>query len=163
MSEPGRIPAVSRVRVVAADDCVLIRRALDSVLSEADGIDLVALCATTEELRAAIDEHQPDVVLTDIRMPPDMTDDGLRLAVELRETHPAIGVVLLSTYCEPEYAIALLHDGGERRAYLLKERLADVGQLLATIEAVADGHSYVDAKVAQVLLHAANHARQVDD
>lgn len=131
---------------------MLIRQALIAVLGAADEIDLVAVCASADELRQAIDEHTPDVVLTDIRMPPDMTDDGLRLAIELRKRHPEVGVVILSSYCEPEQVVALLREGADGRAYLLKERLADFRQLVTTIEAVADGDSLVDAKVAQTLL-----------
>jgi DNA-binding NarL/FixJ family response regulator len=139
------------VRVVAADDCVLIRRALADVLGEAPELELLAVCAHADELRTAIDRHRPEVVVTDIRMPPTMTDDGLRLAADLRRTHPAIGVVVLSVYCEPEYVIALLRGGVDRRAYLLKERLADVAQLVAAILAVAAGGSVIDARVAQML------------
>ena len=139
------------IRVAVADDCVLIRRALADALAEAAGLELVAVCADADELRAAVTRHALDVVVTDIRMPPTMTDDGVRLAMELRAAHPHLGVILLSVYCEPQYAIALLHDGAQRRAYLLKERLADIPQLIATIHAVADGASIVDAKVAQML------------
>ncbi|WP_183345109.1 response regulator [Conexibacter arvalis] len=143
--------AAGAIRVVAADDCVLIRRALADALGEAPELELVAVCARADELRTAIDRHRPDVVVTDIRMPPTMTDDGLRLAAELRRTHPTVGVVVLSVYCEPEYVVSLLRGGVDRRAYLLKERLADVAQLVAAIRAVADGGSVIDARVAQML------------
>jgi DNA-binding NarL/FixJ family response regulator len=143
------------IRVAVADDCVLIRHALADALGAAAEVELVAVCADADELRAAVAAHGPDVVIADIRMPPTMTDDGVRLATELRATHPGVGVVLLSVYCEPEYAIALLRDGADGRADLLKERLADVAQLIATIGAVAGGASVVDAKVAQMLRPAA--------
>jgi DNA-binding NarL/FixJ family response regulator len=151
MSRPGSRPRDAPVRVAIADDCVLIRRALADALGEAKEVELVAICSDADELRAAIARHAPDVVVADIRMPPTMTDDGARLASELRATHPGLGVVLLSAYCEPEYAVALLRDGSAGRAYLLKERLADVPQLIATIVAVAGGASIIDARVAQIL------------
>ncbi len=151
MSGSATSVARTAIRVAVADDCVLIRHALTDALGDVDELDLVAVCADADELRAAVVDHHPDVVITDIRMPPTMTDDGVRLAVELRATHPDLGVILLSAYCEPEYAIALLRDGTARRAYLLKERLADIPQLVATVRAVADGASIVDAKVAQTL------------
>jgi DNA-binding NarL/FixJ family response regulator len=139
------------LRVAVADDCVLMRQALADALGPASGLDLVAVCADADELRTAIGALDPDVVVTDIRMPPTRTDDGLRLAVELRTTRPHLGVVLLSVHCDPAYAVALLRDGAQGRAYPLKERLADAAQLVATIRAVADGASIVDAMVAQAL------------
>lgn len=145
-SSPGRA-----IRVAIADDCVLIRHALADALGEAPELALVAVCADADELRAAVSLHRPDIVIADIRMPPTMTDDGARLATELRVTHPELAVILLSAYCEPDYAVALLRDGTAGRAYLLKDRLADIPQLIATIVAVAGGASIIDAKVAQML------------
>ncbi|UGS37792.1 response regulator transcription factor [Capillimicrobium parvum] len=139
------------IRVAVADDCILIRHALAEILGAADEVELVAVCADADELRAAVAAHAPDVVITDIRMPPTMTDDGIRVADELRRTRPEIGVIVLSAYCEPWYAVALLRHGSDRRAYLLKGRLASVPQLLATITAVASGGSLVDAELTRVL------------
>ena len=144
-------PAPRPIRIAVADDCVLVRRALVDALSPVARLELVSVCADADELRAAIATHAPDVVLTDIRMPPTMTDEGIRLAEDLRQTRPEIGVVVFSVQCDPDYAIALLRHGTDRRAYLLKERLANVPQLLATIEAVAGGGSMIDAKVARAL------------
>jgi DNA-binding NarL/FixJ family response regulator len=101
-----------------------------------------------------VDEERPDVVVTDIRMPPTETDEGLQVAAALRETHPGVGVVVLSQYAEPRYGLALLEGGSERRAYLLKERIQHRGQLVAAIEAVAQGDSVVDARVVETLIEA---------
>jgi len=110
--------------------------------------------ADAATLRSAIAEHQPDVVLTDIRMPPTETDEGIRLAGELRDTHPEVGVVVLSQYDEPIYAIALLERGSSRRAYLLKERVSDIDELLAAIREVNRGGSVIDPKVVEGLVSA---------
>ena len=151
MSGAATASAVTTIRVAVAVGCVLARRALRDALAGAGGLEVIADCGDVDELRAAIALHQPEVVITDIRMPPTMTDEGVRVAAELRVTHPAVAVILLSSDCEPEYVVALLRDGTDQRAYLLKERLADVAQLVATIEVVARGGSIVDAKVAQTL------------
>jgi DNA-binding NarL/FixJ family response regulator len=140
------------VRVALADDSFLAREALAGMLAEMPGVELVAACRDADELRAAIDEARPDIVVTEIPMPPSMTDEGLRLAAELRDTHPETAVIALSDACDPAYALALLECGSERRAYLLKERLHSARQLLAAIEAVARGGSLIDAKVVEALL-----------
>jgi DNA-binding NarL/FixJ family response regulator len=140
------------VRVALADDSFLAREALAGMLAEMPGVELVAACRDADELRAAIDEARPDIVVTEIPMPPSMTDEGLRLAAELRDTHPETAVIALSDACDPAYALALLECGSERRAYLLKERLHSPRQLLAAIEAVARGGSLIDAKVVEALL-----------
>ena len=141
------------VRVGLADDSFLIREALARLLGDADDIDLVAVCEDGEELAAAIDTCHPDVVLVDIRMPPTMTDEGIRLATRLRRTHPEVGVVAMSAHSDPTYALALLEGGSEGRAYLLKDRLRSRAQLLATIETVARGGSVIDPKVVEALIH----------
>ncbi|HEY0364203.1 MAG TPA: response regulator transcription factor [Solirubrobacteraceae bacterium] len=141
------------VRVGLADDSFLIREALARLLGDADEIDLVAVCEDGEELAAAIDTCHPDVVLVDIRMPPTMTDEGIRLATRLRRTHPEVGVVAMSAHSDPTYALALLEGGSEGRAYLLKDRLRSRAQLLATIETVARGGSVIDPKVVEALIH----------
>ena len=141
------------VRVGVADDSFLIREALTRLLGDSDEIELVAVCADGEELAAAVDTCQPDVVLVDIRMPPTMTDEGIRLAAQLRRTHPEIGVIAMSAHSDPTYALALLEGGSERRAYLLKDRLHSRAQLLATIETVAGGGSVIDPKVVEALVH----------
>jgi len=142
------------MRVVLADDSYLVREALEHVLAAADGIDVVATCGDLPSLREAIESELPDVVVTDIRMPPSETDEGLQVAVELRETHPEIGVVVLSQYADPSYSLALLDAGSDRRAYLLKERIQHRGQLTAAISAVAGGGSLIDPKVVETLVEA---------
>jgi DNA-binding NarL/FixJ family response regulator len=112
----------------------------------------VATCGDLQSLLAAVEDEQPDVVLTDIRMPPTGVDEGIQAADRLRTTHPEIGVVVLSQYGEPAYAVALLEGGTARRAYLLKERVDDLGQLVGAIRAVADGGSMIDPKVVELLV-----------
>jgi DNA-binding NarL/FixJ family response regulator len=148
----------SAIRVVLADDSYLVREALDHVLAAADGIEVVATCRDRDSLLRAIDAERPDVVVTDIRMPPSEADEGLQVAAALRQTHPETGVVVLSQYAEPRYGIALLDGGSDRRAYLLKERIQHRGQLVSAIEAVAQGGSMIDAKVVETLVSARKEA-----
>ena len=147
--EPG-VP----LRVVLADDSYLLREALLRVLDEADGIDVVATCGDRDTLYAAIDVQRPDVVVTDIRMPPGGSDEGLQVAERLRDSHPEIGVVVLSQYAEPQYGLKLLDRGSDGRAYLLKDRIRYRGQLVSAIETVAQNGSMIDAKVIDALITA---------
>jgi DNA-binding NarL/FixJ family response regulator len=140
------------VRVALADGSFLAREALTGMLAEMPDVELVAACRDADELRAAFDEARPDIVLTEIPMPPSMTDEGLRLAAELRDTHPETAVIALSDACDPAYALALLESGADRRAYLLKERLTSPRQLLAAIETVSRGGSLIDTKVVEALM-----------
>jgi DNA-binding NarL/FixJ family response regulator len=142
------------IRVVLADDSYLVREALGHVLAAAEGIEVVASCRDRTSLVEAIEADRPDVVVTDIRMPPSETDEGLQVATELRRTHPEIGVVVLSQYSDPQYALALLAGGSDRRAYLLKARIQHRGQLVTAIETVAEGGSMMDAKVVETLISA---------
>ena len=142
------------IRVVFADDSYLIREALHEVLAPVEGVDLVASFADGDALIAAIDADPPDVVIVDIRMPPSGDDEGIRVARRLRETHPDIGVVVLSQYAGAGYALALLEGGAEGRGYLLKERVHDRGELLAAIEVVAQGGTTIDPSLVQELLAA---------
>jgi DNA-binding NarL/FixJ family response regulator len=146
--------------VVLADDSYLVREALVHVLQAADGIEVVAACGDRDTLLAAVDAEAPDVVVTDIRMPPTNTDEGLAVAARLRDTHPQIGVVILSQFAEPRYGLALLEGGSDGRAYLLKERIQYRGQLVAAIESVAHGGSVVDAKVVESLVEARTRAQR---
>ena len=107
------------LRVALADDSYLLREALVHVLDAADGIEVVATCGDRDTLYAAVESELPDVVVTDIRMPPDSRDEGLQVADRLRDTHPEIGVVVLSQYAEPSYGLQLLDRGSDGRAYLL--------------------------------------------
>jgi DNA-binding NarL/FixJ family response regulator len=151
---PDQAPGSRPIRVVLADDSYLVREAITHVLDSEPGFLLVATCDDGESLLAAVDAERPDVVLTDIRMPPSGDDEGITIANRLRETHPEIGVVVMSQYADPRYGVALLEGGSERRAYLLKERLHDRAQLVGALSAVADGGSVVDSKVVEALISA---------
>jgi DNA-binding NarL/FixJ family response regulator len=146
------------LRVVVADDSYLVREAITHVLDGAPGIEVRAVCDSRETLMAAIDAEEPDVVVTDIRMPPGRDDEGVRIAIALRESHPAIGVVLLSMYLEPRYALDLLAKGSDGRAYLIKDRIHDREGLTAAIEATAAGGSVIDPKVVEMLVAARSRA-----
>jgi DNA-binding NarL/FixJ family response regulator len=153
------------IRVVLADDSYLVREALGHVLADAESVEVVANCSDRDSLLEAVEATQPDVVVTDIRMPPGDEDEGLQVAAQLRGSRPEIGVVVLSQFAEPRYALALLDGGSDRRAYLLKERVQRGGQLIAAIEAVARGGSVIDAKVVERLVAArarAEHSPLVD-
>lgn len=152
-------PAVP-VRIVLADDHFLIREGVAALIATEANLELTATCDDYDSLLAAIDEHRPDVVVTDIRMPPTGTDEGVRVAAQLRGQHPDIGVVVLSQFVEPAYALALLEDGAARRAYLLKERVSDIEELVNAIRAVADGGSWIDPKVVEALVSS---NRQTED
>lgn len=139
---------------MVADDSLLIREGIRQMLEGEAGIELVAICEDRDSLLRAIETHLPDVVLTDVRMPPQHRDEGIAVANQLRQTHPEIGVIVLSQYAEPGYVIALLEGGSARRGYLLKDRLSDRFQLVAAIEQVAAGGSVVDPKVVEALVAA---------
>ena len=143
-----------RIRVVIAEDAFLAREAIEQVLSQSDEVEVVAVCEDGSSLRAAIEETRPQAVVTDIRMPPSGSDEGIRVARALRESDPDIGVVVLSQFVEPNYALALLEDGSSRRAYLLKERIHAGAQLVDAIKAVVDGDSVIDPKVVEALVEA---------
>ncbi len=119
---------------------------------ETEGYDVVAMAEDHDGLLSAVEEHRPEVVVTDIRMPPTRTDEGIRAARQIRDEHPEIGVVVLSQYVEPEYALRLLEDGSSGLAYLLKERVGDSGALAEAVERVAAGESKVDPKVIDALV-----------
>jgi DNA-binding NarL/FixJ family response regulator len=140
------------IRVVLAEDHYLVREGVRRLLATQPELEVVAVCSDLESLLGAVEAEQPDVVITDIRMPPGRGDEGIRAAEHLRETNADIGVVVLSQYSEPRYALALLEGGTARRAYLLKERVEDLEQLLAAIRAVADGGSVIDPKVVERLV-----------
>ena len=142
------------IRVILGEDSYLASEGIRRVLERSDDIDLVATLGDFDSLIAAIEEDPPDVVLTDIRMPPSNTDEGIRLAGRLRSSHPTVGVVVLSQHVAPAYAAALLSDGSERRAYLLKERVTDRAELARALRAVADGGSVIDPVVVDELLKA---------
>jgi DNA-binding NarL/FixJ family response regulator len=142
------------IKVVLAEDSYLVREGVRRLLETEPDIDLVGVCEDYDSLLEAIASTEPDVVLTDIRMPPTGTDEGVRAAERLRQLRPTAGVVLLSQYADPAYALAFLEGGTEGRAYLLKERVSDLDQLLAAIREVAGGGSVIDPKVVEALVAA---------
>src|SRR6266576_1048367 len=135
------------IRVALADDNLIVREGIERILGGQSGVEVVATCDDLPALLEAVERESPDVVLTDIRMPPSNSDEGIQVAARLRETHPQVGVVVLSDYAEPSYALALMETGSAGRAYLLKERVHHRAQLLAAIESVAAGGSVMDPKV----------------
>jgi DNA-binding NarL/FixJ family response regulator len=140
------------VRVVLAEDGVLLREGLTGVLSRF-GFSVVAAVGTAPELLAAVAEHRPELVVTDIRMPPGQSDEGLRAAVALREDDPELAVVVLSQYVQTEYASALLDSGSGRRiGYLLKDRVVDVEDFVASLRTVVGGGTVVDPEVVRQLI-----------
>jgi DNA-binding NarL/FixJ family response regulator len=142
------------IRVVLADDSYIVREGVSELLRVAKDIEVVATCSDLDSLEAAVEREHPDVVVTDIRMPPTNTDEGIRVAERLRRSSPSIGVVVLSQYSDPEYALALLEGGANGRAYLLKERITDVGQVANAIREVARDGSVIDPKVVETLIAA---------
>jgi DNA-binding NarL/FixJ family response regulator len=140
------------IRLVLAEDHYLVREGLRRLLETQPDIEVRAVCGDLDSLLAAVKAERPDVVVTDIRMPPGDSDEGIRAAEQLRETNPEIGVVVLSQYASPSYVLALLEGGASRRAYLLKERVKDLGQLVDAIQAVAEGGSVIDSKVVEALV-----------
>ena len=140
------------VRVVAAEDNYLVREGLKQALSMLPGVELVAVCEDLPGLLAAVEESRPDVVLTDIRMPPTSSDEGIQAAERIRELSPHTAVMILSQYVEAEYAVALLDRGASGRGYLLKERVSDVDQLGEAIQEVSRGGSVIDPRVVEVLV-----------
>ena len=151
------------LRVIVAEDSVLMREGITSVLALHDEIDVVAVCADFDDLVAAVAEHDPDVVVTDIRMPPTQTDEGIRAANGFRDTHPDVGVVVLSQYVEPDYALHLFEAGSHGRAYLLKERVADPDELADAIHRVYEGGSVIDPQVVDALIAARTGAQTILD
>ncbi len=142
------------INVAIADDSVLVLEGIQHVLADQPGIEVVASCDDMPSLLQAVEAVQPDVVVSDIRMPPSRTDEGIQVAVRLRQLHPEVGVVILSQYTEPSYALKLLENGSDGRAYLLKERVSDSAQLVSAIESVAAGGSVIDPKVVETLVAA---------
>jgi len=142
------------IRVLLAEDSYVVREGVRALIDTQDSLELVATCADLPELMAAVDELAPHVVLTDIRMPPTQTDEGVRAAQWMRRNHPDIGVVVLSQYVEADYAIRLFEDGSGGRAYLLKERVGDVEDLVDAIRQVHSGGSVVDRAVVDALITA---------
>jgi len=148
------------IRLVLAEDHYLVREGIRRLLESRPELEVAAACGDLESLLEAVEAQRPDVVVTDIRMPPGDADEGIQAAERLRATNPEVGVVVLSQYANPTYALALLEGGSARRAYLLKERVQDVDQLAAAIRIVAEGGSVIDPKVVEALV--AENARSDD-
>ena len=142
------------IRVVLADDAFLARTAVGHLLQGVPTVAVVAECDDATEVPRICDEQRADLLITDIRMPPSGEDEGIRLAARLRDTHPALGVIVLSTYADVTYALKLFESGSDGRAYLLKDRIRDRAQLVDAVEAVADGHSVIDPKIVEDLIRA---------
>jgi len=142
------------IRIVLAEDNILLREGIRSLIDAQEGLELVGIADAYASLLGLVEAPQPDVVLTDIRMPPTGTDEGIRAAAHLRATRPGIGVVVLSQFASRAYALSLLEGGSEGRAYLLKERVADVDDLVTAIRQVAAGGSVIDPKVVEALVAA---------
>ncbi|MDA0172542.1 response regulator transcription factor [Solirubrobacter taibaiensis] len=140
------------IRVVLGEDSLLVREGVKQLLDVDPEIDVIAAVGDLDSLRTVCRHERPNVVVTDIRMPPSNTDEGIRLAGELRDVQPEVGVVVLSQYADPIYALALLDRGSARRAYLLKERVHNRAELTAAIQAVATGGSLVDSKIVDALV-----------
>jgi len=140
------------IRVAFADDNLLVREGLMHVLESLPEVEVVGSSDDQDGLLKAIEERSPDVVLTDIRMPPSQEMEGVDIANELRTTHPSTAVIVLSQYADPEYALALLEGGSARRGYLLKDGLGDRDQLMTAIKQVASGGSVIDPRVVEKLV-----------
>ena len=140
------------IRIVLAEDHYLSREGLRRLLASHEELDVAAVCGDLDGLLATVAAERPDVVVTDIRMPPTGTDEGIQAAAHLRETSPEVGVVVLSQYASPAYVLALLEGGSARRGYLLKERVTEIEQLVDAIRAVAEGGSVIDPKVVEELV-----------
>ena len=142
------------IRVALAEDNLLVREGLSQLLGHDPDVEVVSAVGDLPSLERVVATEQPDVVVTDIRMPPDGSDEGIRFAATLRDTSPQVGVVVLSQHADPAYALALLERGSDRRAYLLKDRVSNRAELLAAIRAVAGGGSMIDPKIVEGLVAA---------
>jgi DNA-binding NarL/FixJ family response regulator len=151
---------MERIRVVLAEDNLLVREGLVSLLHGSEEVEVCAACSSLPELMQAVDAFDPHVVLTDIRMPPGHSDEGIQIARRLRETHPDLGVVVVSQFGDPAYALAVFDSGSRGRGYLLKDRVDDLNRLLAAIRAVATGGSFIDEEVVDALIR--SRSRLVD-
>jgi len=141
-----------------AEDNFLIREGVRELLASDPDVEVVASCGDLDSLLEAVAREKPDVVLTDIRMPPTESDEGIRAAEKLRDTDPELGVVVLSQYDEPHYALALLERGARGRGYLLKQRVSDLDQLVAALREVSRGGSVIDPLIVEGLVAARSKA-----
>lgn len=151
---------MGKIRVALAEDHVLLREGISRLVAANEDFELVGAVSDLPQLLAMVGEQVPDVVVTDIRMPPTGTDEGIRAAAWIRQNHPEIGVVVLSQYTAPGYALALLEHGSAGRGYLLKERIGSVDELARAIRTVAQGGSVIDPLVVDELVRARSQDRQ---
>jgi DNA-binding NarL/FixJ family response regulator len=152
VTDRGGEETATSIRVVLGEDNYLALEGISRVLERAGDIELVGTAGDLDALRSMIDWARPDVVLTDIRMPPTNTDEGIRIASELRSSHPEVGVVVLSQHADASYAAVLFEQGAGRRGYLLKERVKDFDELVLALRTVADGGSVVDPRIVEELV-----------
>lgn len=153
-SQDERRGPEKRIRVVIAEDTYLMREALERIVGGFEGVEVAGFYSDRDALLRGVEQEVPDAVLTDIRMPPTGTDEGIQVARTLHATHPEVGVVVLSQFVDTSYVLGLLEFGSARRAYLLKERVSDPEQLVGAIQAVVEGGSVIDPKVVEVLVRA---------
>jgi DNA-binding NarL/FixJ family response regulator len=151
---------MTKIRVALAEDHVLLREGISRLVAANEDFELVGAASDLPQLLAMVGEQAPDVVVTDIRMPPSGTDEGIKAAAWIRENHPRVGVVVLSQYAVPGYALALLEHGSAGRGYLLKERIGSVDELARAIRTVAQGGSVIDPLVVDDLVRARTRERQ---
>ncbi len=151
--------SMGTIRVALAEDNVLLREGVSRLVAANEELELVGTASDLPELLAVIERSEPDVVITDIRMPPTSRDEGIQVAAWLREHRPGVGVVVLSQYTTPGYAVALLQQGSAGRAYLLKERVASVDELVRAVRTVARGGSVIDPLVVDELVKSRSHPR----
>jgi DNA-binding NarL/FixJ family response regulator len=142
------------IRVVVAEDSLIVREGIQQLLDASPSVEVVAACDDVDSLLEAIEREEPDVVVTDIRMPPTGSDEGIEVAARLRETHPQVGVVVISQYAEPSYVLDLLDSGSDGRGYLLKDRVHRRSELVTAIENVSRGGSVIDPKIVDLLVAA---------
>jgi DNA-binding NarL/FixJ family response regulator len=142
------------IKVVIADDSLIVREGIRQLLDAQPEVEVVATCTDFDSLLDAVSRGRPDVVITDIRMPPSHTDEGIRAAAALHASDPDVGVVVLSQFADPTYALALLESGSDGRAYLLKERVRNRDELMSAIRSVIDGGSVIDPKIVEGLVAA---------
>jgi len=148
------------IRVVVGEDNLLVREGIRQLLAMVPEVEVVAICGDRDSLLAAVEAEKPNAVLTDIRMPPTNSDEGIEVAARLRETSPRTGVVVLSQFSEAAYALRLFDQGASGRAYLLKERVSDPEQLVNALREVALGGSVIDPKVVEALITARSRKKE---
>src|SRR5919108_4218110 len=151
--------AAGPIRVLIAEDTSLAREGIRRIVEAEPDLEVVGMCGDLQSLLEAVERLEPDLLLTDIRMPPENTDEGVRAATLLRVKHPEMGVLVLSQHDEPEYALGLLEHGARARGYLLKDRLLEPEQLAIAIREVAAGGSVIDEQVVRTLVRARSRPR----